>query len=478
MKKYLIIGGRCFETRRLLYELKQQGKKVRIVSPENLLMFVEDRPKGDCLYYTKNETPQRIYKKDVAVVIPRIGKGLEIHAKAIKHIQNLGIPVTSPSEGLLTARDKMLSTLKLSENGVVTPKTILYRKPLHFSWIIDKLGGLPIVAKLLSGSRGVGVFILNDKISASTALEAISPIVHSLQLQAYVESSDKDTNKHDFRIIVIGGKVVCCIKRFSLDGDFRSNASISKQAENHVPSEDMKKIALEAAAAVGLSDCCGVDVVVRKEDGKMFVIECNGNFGYLNAEKFSKKNVAKELADFAIRLADDKDSNTSANSSFFSSAKDTLMSDGLTDEDDSDSGIPFYRFNDDDVKDEGGTEESYLDFNALKLQQIVQNTATNKTIVPSQSTPRQSAVSAYELSDVNVKVRNIRQSMSNRKGEKIEDINNPNHYKRTMSNELTATDTNSSVELRSAKRQWIKNNTKDSYTLSRIEISNTFKSLS
>ena len=78
----------------------------------------------------------------------------------------------------------------------------------------------------------------------------------------------------------------------------------------------------------------------------------------------------------------------------------------------------------------------------------------------------------------NIKVWNLSQTMNNRKGEKIEDINNPSHYKRVMSSELITTDTNSSVELRSAKRRWIKNNAKDSYTLSRIEISNTFKSLS
>ena len=335
-KIFLIIGGRCYETRRLLKELKDKGKKAKIINPEDLLMYVEDRVYGDCLYYLKGEKPQRIYKKDIAVVIPRIGKGLEIHAKAIHHIENLGIPVTSPSEGLLIARDKMLTTLKLSRKGIITPKTILYRNAIQFDWIVEKLGGFPIIAKLLSGSRGVGVFFLSDRLSASTSLETISTLGHSLQLQSYVESSDKDTNKHDFRIIVIDGKVECCIKRFSLSGDFRSNASISKQAENHVPSEAMKNLALSAAAAVGLSACCGVDVVTRKEDGKMFVIECNGNFGYLNAEKFSKINVAEKIANFAIRLSE---GNTTKDTDYTSK-----FTDGLRIESDEDQGVPFGTF--------------------------------------------------------------------------------------------------------------------------------------
>jgi ribosomal protein S6--L-glutamate ligase len=346
-KLFLIIGGRCYETRRLLREFKDKGKKAKIINPENLLMYIEDRSYGDCLYHLEGAKPQRIYKKDIAAVVPRIGKGLEIHAKSIQHIQNLGVPVTSPSDGLLIARDKMLSTLKLSRQGIVTPKTILYRKPLHFNWIVEKLGGFPIIAKLLSGSRGVGVFILSDKLSASTSLEAFSALGNSLQLQAYVESSDKDTNKHDFRLIVIDGKVVCCIKRFSLDGDFRSNASISKQAENYEPEKEMIDIALKAAAAVGLSNCCGVDVVRRKEDGKMFVIEVNGNFGFLNAEKFSGKNVAKEVVEYAIKLAD---GNTIKDSEY-----QMKFSDGLRIEDDIDEGLPYGHYpvekNDEDVQE-------------------------------------------------------------------------------------------------------------------------------
>jgi ribosomal protein S6--L-glutamate ligase len=339
-KTFLIIGGRCYETRRLLRELKEQGKKATIINPEDLLMYVEDRKHGDCLYYLKGSKPVRIYKKDVAAVIPRIGKGLEVHAKAIHHIENLGIPVTSPSEGLLIARDKMLTTLKLSKQGIVTPKTILYRKALHFDWIVEKLGGFPIIAKLLSGSRGVGVFFLSDKLSASTSLETISTLGHSLQLQSYVESSDKDTNKHDYRVIIIDGKVECCIKRFSLSGDFRSNASISKQAENHEPDEDMKNMALAAAKAIGLEKCCGVDIVKRKEDGKMFVIECNGNFGFLNAEKFSKKNVAKKVVDFAIKLAENSPKDTEY-SHLFAENK------GLSIESDTDEGLPYGTFIDD-----------------------------------------------------------------------------------------------------------------------------------
>jgi ribosomal protein S6--L-glutamate ligase len=466
-KKYLIVGGKCFETRRLLYELKQKGKDVRIISPEHLLMFVEDRAKGDCLYYTKNEKPQRIYKKDVAVVIPRIGKDLEIHAKAIKHIQNLGIAVTSPSDGLLTARDKMLTTLKLSENGIVTPKTILYRKPLHFSWIVEKLGGFPIIAKLLSGSRGVGVFILSDKLSASTALETISTLGHSLQLQAYVESSDKDTNKHDFRLIVINGKVVCCIKRFSLDGDFRSNASISKQAEKHEPSEAMKKLALEAAKAVGLDDCCGVDVVTRKEDGKMFVIEVNGNFGYLNAERFSKINVAKILAEYAIKISDDT-APSSSNQSMFSSVNSN-SSDGLTDEKDDDEGIPFDRYTDKDTTGDNITEENYTPYKVANV--------SSKVAISTINNVRLSALSGYEENEIGKKAKSILQYYNNPKRESIENIDSQTHYRKIMPIHLVDIDYHSSVELRKEKRQWIKNHATSSNVLAKIENGNTFKAL-
>jgi ribosomal protein S6--L-glutamate ligase len=303
-KTFLIVGNKCYESRRILKELKDKGKKARIIQADDLLMYITDTPFGDSLYFISSKQLELIKVNEIACIIPRIGTGLTLYSKMIKHIQNIGIPVTASYQGLLNAKDKMLSTLLLSERGIVTPKTMLYHKKINFDWIVKTLDNFPIVAKLLSGSRGIGVFILTDKLSASTSLEAFSAKGHSLILQSYIESSDKDTNKHDYRVIVINGKVECCIKRFSLNGDFRSNASISKQAENHVPSQAMIDLALNAAAAVGLSSGCGVDIVTRKTDGKMFVIECNGNFGFKNAEKFSKINVAAKIADFAILISD------------------------------------------------------------------------------------------------------------------------------------------------------------------------------
>ncbi|MEI7587828.1 hypothetical protein [Runella sp.] len=122
-------------------------------------------------------------------------------------------------------------------------------------------------------------------------------------LQQFIETAEKDNAKHDFRAVVVDGKVVAAIKRKSVGKDFRTNASIKEDCEKANLSDEMKDIAIRAAAAVGLA-CAGVDLAVDINTGEIYCYEVNGNFNFKSTEKFSQINVAKFIAEYAVKIGD------------------------------------------------------------------------------------------------------------------------------------------------------------------------------
>lgn len=304
MKKFFIIGSVNYANRRLLHEFKLQGHEAEIVAPESLVPFVTDT-RNDRVYRTttNGNEPQRIYKKSVNGIVSRIGNGLTFHAKTIEHMNgSMGIPSTAKATALLTANDKVKTIQVFSQNKIKTPKTFAVKKTANLEFMVEKLGGYPIVGKTVTGSQGKGIFILNEAVSASTTLDAILNLGHEILLQQFIETSQQNEPKHDFRLVVVDGEVVAAIRRNSQNNDFRTNASLKEDCEAYEPSEAMKQLAINAANAVGLN-VAGVDIAIEAKTGEMFIYEINGNMNFKSTEKYSKKNVAKAIVDYAVKIS-------------------------------------------------------------------------------------------------------------------------------------------------------------------------------
>ena len=305
-KKFLILGSVNYANRRILHELQQMGHEAEILDPSRLLPYVTDT-KNDRIYVTtsNSEEPRRIYKKTVSCIIPRVGSGLSFYAKSVEHINlNIGVPSTATANGLLTAQDKVRTIQVLSRKGIKTPRTFAAKNAQNLTWIVKQLGGFPVVAKLLFGSQGVGVFILTESLSAKTGLDAFTSQGHPLLIQQFIETAKRNENKHDFRAVVVNGEVVAAIRRNSVGDDFRTNASLKEDCEGVELDAEMKQIAINSAAACGLA-CAGVDIAKDVNTGEIYVYEVNGNFNFKSTEKYSRKNVAQKIANYAVSISSD-----------------------------------------------------------------------------------------------------------------------------------------------------------------------------
>lgn len=290
-KKVLIIGSKSHATRRLLYELKQKGFTAQIADPSKFVLAISERIGNDKIYYDG----KRIYKNSVDFIINRIGSNFEMGLKVVQHLtNNLHIPSTSSADGLKDASDKFKASQILSEHKIKTPKSVYFENADRYKLLIRLAGGYPVVAKLLTGSQGKGVFILNEDLSGSTTLGAFTKVQRVL-LQQYIETSNEKTVKSDIRAFVVMGKVVAAMRRYSVKGDFRSNYSISKKAEKVKLTDNQEKLAIEAAKAFKL-EICGVDIITDPKNNIDYVLEINGNPG-IGLEKVTGINVNESIAE-------------------------------------------------------------------------------------------------------------------------------------------------------------------------------------
>ncbi len=259
----------------LIKAIEAAGHTYEVHDPRALYLYVSESESGyDRLYngLASLQTPTRIKAKDFDAVISRIGGGLEYGANILTHLnENLGIYTTQTGAGLLTASNKLRTTMKLSSHGIRVPRTISAFSPLHVDFLIEKVGSLPCVAKTLTGSQGRGVIILKDAEQTNTTLEAFWRAETPLKLQQYI-----DGGMTDIRAIVVGDKVVSAMER-SGSKDFRANLSQGGSGRGISLTPEQAEMCVKASKALGL-EFSGVDIMLDKSR-KAFVIEVNGNPG-------------------------------------------------------------------------------------------------------------------------------------------------------------------------------------------------------
>ena len=244
-------------------------------NPNDLYLFISDSIIGYDRIYNGSvnlEAPSRILSKSYDAVISRLGDGLEHGASILRHLtENLGIYCAQTPDGLETASNKLKTTQKLSSSGLKVPVTTYAKNPVHIEFLIKKIGGLPAIGKMIRGSQGKGVFILETPQAANTSLQSFYNLNVSMKLQKFIESGSTD-----IRAIVVGDKVAVAMERTGKK-DFRANISQGGSGRKVELSQDDIDICVKAAKVVNL-EFAGVDII-KDQNGKTYIIEINGNPG-------------------------------------------------------------------------------------------------------------------------------------------------------------------------------------------------------
>jgi ribosomal protein S6--L-glutamate ligase len=285
MRVYILSRNKeLYSTKRLVEEATVKGWEVKVV--DYLKCTIEIMKNELVVNYQGKILP----KPDA--IIPRIGASRTFYGTAmVRHFEMMEVFSTSGNLAIARSRDKLRSLQVLSKNGVDMPRTVFASNKSSAKDVIALSGGTPLVLKILEGTQGVGVVLLESEKAAKSVLDAFYGMDVNLLVQEFIE----EAGGADIRVFVVGGEVVGAMKRQGAEGDFRSNLHQGGSASLYNLGKKEKKVALAAAKAMGLG-VCGVDMIQSKRGP--LVMEVNSSPGLEGIEKSTNINIAKKIMEY------------------------------------------------------------------------------------------------------------------------------------------------------------------------------------
>jgi len=273
-----------YSTKRLVEEAEAKGWEVRVI---DYLKCTIEIMKGELVI---NYLGQVLPTPDA--IIPRIGASRTFYGTAmVRHFEMMEVFSTSGNLAIARSRDKLRSLQVLSKNSVDMPKTVFASNKSSAKDVIALSGGAPLVLKILEGTQGVGVVLVDSEKAAKSVLDAFYGMDVNLLVQEYIE----EAGGADIRALVVDGEVVGAMKRQGAEGDFRSNLHQGGSATAHKLTRKEKSTAIAAAKAMGLG-VCGVDMIPSSRGP--LVMEVNSSPGLEGIEKSTSINIAGKIMDY------------------------------------------------------------------------------------------------------------------------------------------------------------------------------------
>ncbi len=277
-----------YTTRRLAESARLRGAKVRILDPLRVELVLDAEP---------GVSYQRKKLKRTDVVIPRIAPSVQVYGLAVvNHFTMMGIPTLNDASGIAASRNKMRALQLLSARGVPVPPTVMASNASDLRALVELVGGVPVLIKLITPSEKPGVMVCETLQSMEAALEAVLSMGHNLLVQRYVRRK----RERDLRALVVGDRVVAWVERRARPGRLlHTLAGGASLKAVRVPAA-LDQLAIEAARVVGL-EVAAVDLL-EANTGPM-VFDVNSSPGLRGLEAATGKDLALPIIGRAEELA-------------------------------------------------------------------------------------------------------------------------------------------------------------------------------
>ncbi|MBN1205681.1 MAG: RimK family alpha-L-glutamate ligase [Myxococcaceae bacterium] len=295
-KKTVVILSRkrsLYSTRRLVEAIKQHGHRPLVLDTLRCSMILA---KGK---------PRMMYRgveiRGVDVVIPRIGASITAYGLAVvTHFDVMGVPVVNAAHAIARSRDKLRCLQYLSRGGLDIPRTVMAHDRSNVRKLVEEVGGLPLIIKLLRGTQGVGVMIAHTLQEVQTIVDTFWDLGQEIVLQEFVaESRGKDV-----RALVVGEQVVGAMRRQARrEGEFRSNIHRGGEGQPILLDPAYVEAAVTAARIIGLG-IAGVDMLEGNEGPRL--MEINSSPGFEGLEAATRQDIAGDMIDYALRFSESR----------------------------------------------------------------------------------------------------------------------------------------------------------------------------
>jgi ribosomal protein S6--L-glutamate ligase len=257
----------------------------------------------------KTEDEQILIEPNSTVIVPRRGVLENSHTKQILlSLEEARYFTVNTLESMEMCENKFITSQIMEEHNLPVPRYSLVPNEDFLDKALEAVGGkFPVVMKLLSGTQGIGVSIVDSYAS----LKSVYQTIRKLDDTNEILIQEKIDSKSDLRIQVIvkkfdplnAGKDNCIIlgsmKREAVEKDFRTNYSLGGKVSKFDIPEELVDIACKAANAVGCH-WCGVDIMIDEKTQKPYILEVNSSPGTEGISKAIGKPIVDDVLDYIL----------------------------------------------------------------------------------------------------------------------------------------------------------------------------------
>jgi ribosomal protein S6--L-glutamate ligase len=257
---------------------RQRGHDVRVLDTLRFSIMIEHQKPG--LFYRHRSLPH------IDAVIPRIGASITFFGLAlVQQFEQMGVYVVNPALAIARSRDKLRAMQVLSRYDIGLPATALVRDREEILPAIERLGGPPVIIKLIEGTQGIGVILAETTKMAEAIIQTLQVARQNVLIQKFVAES----GGRDIRALVVGDKVVAAMRRMARPGEFRSNIHRGATSEPVQLDPAYEATAVRATQIMGLR-LAGVDILESNEGPRL--LEVNSSPGLEGIEKATQVDIA------------------------------------------------------------------------------------------------------------------------------------------------------------------------------------------
>ncbi len=280
----LSTAPRCYSTRRLKQAALERGHNVKTL---NTLRFSIGLDEGEpSLYFRGSEL------SEYDAVLPRIGASITYFGTAVvRQFEQMDVYTPNTAAGIVNSRDKLRSLQILSRHDLGMPSTAFVRDRKDVLAAIERVGGAPVIIKILEGTQGVGVILADNNKVAEAIIETLQTAKQNVLVQRFV----KESKGKDIRAFVVGDQVIASMRRVAQGDEFRSNVHRGGKAEAIELDDAFQQTAVRAAQIMGLR-VAGVDMLEGK-DGPQ-IMEVNSSPGLEGIEGATGLDIAGAIIDY------------------------------------------------------------------------------------------------------------------------------------------------------------------------------------
>ncbi|NMB56515.1 RimK family alpha-L-glutamate ligase [Candidatus Beckwithbacteria bacterium] len=184
--------------------------------------------------------------------------------------------------------NKLIQVFKLSMNNLPVVNSNLYGSTDVYSQ--EEAYPFPFILKGIVGSYGNEVMKIDNNLKYRGMI--VNKQISDLIFQPFLPTGE------DYRILVLGGRVLGVMKRIAQEGKYLTNVSAGGKFEKAELTKELEDLSLKAAKVFG-ADYCGVDIMYD-QNNKPHILEVNFGAQFKGFEKCTGLNIAGQIIDYLV----------------------------------------------------------------------------------------------------------------------------------------------------------------------------------